>query len=256
MEYFEGWAFLRHGKAQNNKAKESFEAGDKHAYDAYVRRPSQLHDLTKKGKGEARQAGRWIRENLPPFRHYIVSPHVRALKTADESGLDGPWKVDNRFCEKEGGVFHEMRPKEANKYRRKFKNKAPEAVPYWFHPDRGQSFSDLEKCARWAVASLKNSSLAVGHGHKISVIDHIIMRGENGWDMESGEDPDWQMPNCTLIQFKPKYPAAGLDLDGDWLRRVSFPCRDELGEWEEIIRPLYSREGLRKLAKRALSRLG
>jgi broad specificity phosphatase PhoE len=242
------WAMMRHAKARNNDAEERYKNGDASAYADVNIIPSALHTLTPEGIEEAHQAGEWLKEHEIKFDNFFVSSFVRALQTAELLDIVGAkWTVDDRFGEKEGGIFHEMTPTDAEAYRRTIRNRAHEIDPFRFRPDRGESFNDVETRARSAIDSLPDSSLVVTHGHLMRVVDHIIMCGESSLDMKSWRDPEWQVPNCALIEYR--RTETGLQ------RRVSLPCNAEIGAWEEIVRPLFTNAQLGRLVENALGRL-
>ena len=197
-----------------------------------------------------------MKEHSFAFKHHFVSAYIRGMQTAWLLDIPGAkWVIDDRFCEKDGGIFHELHPDEAEEYRKRFKNRAHELDPYRSRPERGQSFFDLETSVRPAIEPLPTSSLVVCHGHLIRVIDHMIMKGENSWHMKSLWDSEWQIPNCGLIEYTKKSPKTGHISENLFWRRMSDPCQDRLGEWEQITRPRYDNDALKILIDEVLGRL-
>jgi broad specificity phosphatase PhoE len=247
---------IRHAEAENNKAERCYEVGDLAAYDRNLGRPSAFHPLTEEGTLQARQVGQWLRRHKFQFEDHVVSSYIRAMQTGYLLEIpDAQWRIDDRFSEKDGGVFHEMLPAEAKKYRKSFKNHAPEVDPFRFRPDRGHSFLDVSVIVRAAVADLRNRSLVVCHGHVMRVIDHIIMQGKHSWDMKSWREAEWQVPNGAYLEFTRRSPETDQIFDNRLWRRMSLPCEDKLGVWTEVIKPLYSNAGLLAHIQDVLGRL-
>jgi broad specificity phosphatase PhoE len=238
-------------EADNNAAERNHAAGDPEAYDRVTSKPSSLHDLTLPGIEQAKATGAWLKEHDLTFTQHITSSYLRAMHTAKLLDIRAAqWQVEDRICEKDGGILNTMKPAEVATFLNDSKQQRHALDNYRHRVERGESFLDLEMRLRPFIEELTGRPLVVCHGHVIRVIDRIIMGGKCSWDFGAYKDTRGDLSNGVLIEYH-KLAKHG------WHRRLSVPCKDSaFGAWEPINRPLYTNDGLGKLIEkvRALSR--
>jgi broad specificity phosphatase PhoE len=241
-DYF---ALLRHMEAANNAAEKAYTCGVSDAYEKVVTTPSSLHDLTRSGVEQAVATGDWLKKKNLTFTRHITSSFLRAMRTAMLLDIfDASWEIEDRICEKDGGLLNTMKPEEVEVHLDDSVQKRHLRDSYRYRPERGESFLDLDTRSRPFFDSLSGRPLVVCHGHLIRCVDRIKMRGQCSWDFGSYKNTRNDLPNGVLIEYR-------RNRKGWWDRRVSVPCQgSEFGTWEAIELPMYSNEALGRLIEK------
>lgn len=106
---------VRHGESEGDVRRAAWRRGDNQT----ARKSPALEELTDKGVGQCRVAGKWIMDNLlnnydlGTFDGYFVSPALRGQQSATELGLPGAsWRIDSNLDERNRGMISGLHPKE------------------------------------------------------------------------------------------------------------------------------------------------
>ena len=103
----EDLVLLRHGQSEANIIQQRFKAdpGSLAPNGFFDRHDSDMR-LSARGRDQARAAGDWLRRHgLASFDRYYASPHARTAETAAGLALNGDWRLDVRWRERDWGEF-------------------------------------------------------------------------------------------------------------------------------------------------------
>lgn len=246
---------VRHGESEANVVQKLFKTdADAVAPEGF----SQRHDThmrlsRRRGVGQARAAGQWLLANHPEgFDKYYVSPLVRTRETAGAMAINGAWRIDDRWRERDWGEYSALNQAEQlERYPLSVKLKAQHKW-YWCPPG-GESlatgvrlrFEDILDTLHREAAG--RQVIAVTHGEMIAVARYVLERMDPDQWLANDADPARKISNCQIIEYSRQEPG---DESGDlapqlrWMRSVcpwSQSRSWEGGEWVEIPRrPTYS----------------
>lgn len=99
---------VRHGESEGNLMSALVKEDPGYILpDGWAERHDSLLNLSELGRSQAVAAGDWLRaHNLGgPYSRYYSSPHSRACQTAGLLGLDGQWRKDDRWRERDWGEY-------------------------------------------------------------------------------------------------------------------------------------------------------
>ena len=164
---------MRHGQSEGNVAYSKSVHGDSSMYSGkFLDRHSSLWRLTDRGRGEAVEAGAWLRERCAPFDAFYTSEFLRAMETAALLDMDGAqWHTETNCRERDWGALDllpkggdgpaparaERRP--SNRYGEGRRDRSRGGVPAegsWTKRNQGRAFertrlfvSALDPGTRW-----------------------------------------------------------------------------------------------------------
>ena len=100
-------ALVRHGQSEGNVAYSKSVHGDSSMYSGkFLDRHSSLWRLTDRGRGEAVEAGAWLRDRCAPFDAFYTSEFLRAMETAALLDMDGAqWHTETNCRERDWGAL-------------------------------------------------------------------------------------------------------------------------------------------------------
>ncbi len=252
----ETYTLIRHGLSEANVVQAAFRAKTKIALpEAFFSRHDSNMRLADKGVEQAIVAGDWLRANGLSFNRFYVSPHIRTQETAYNLKLDGAWRVDDRFRERDWGELHTISPDVPNPETEASKFNKQLSEWYW-KPQAGES---LATGVRLRAESIMNSLyrksgedhvIAVTHGEFIRTSQMVIERmTPNLWN-DRLDDPAYYMQNCMIIQYSTKNPNDENNISHHYVwRRAICPWNETLswdnGEWVYVNASKFSDEDLK-----------
>jgi broad specificity phosphatase PhoE len=237
------FTLVRHGRSEANVIQERLKsngvvadipAGLFDRHDANMR-------LYSEGVDQAEAAGRWLHEHGPAFDRFYTSPHTRTRETAAHLHLDGAWRVDDRFRERDWGEVHYITETGEDPLSAASKHSRQLSRFYW-KPQAGES---LATGVRLRVESILSSLyrkeginhvIAVTHGEFISACQFVIERmTPDQWE-KMDRDPNYKVQNAMIIQYTRQDPF------GKPTRSKRFPWRKEMPlskhfKWRRAICP-------------------
>ena len=241
--------FIRHGQSEANTVQKSDDHGlDEMTARAIFGRPDWQQRLTNQGIEQARQAKRWLDDNLEglsSFDALYVSPFYRTRETAAQLGGPdlGGWTIDDRVVERSWGVYG-MRP--TAEQRALFPMTAQEKAqnPWYTRLDGGESMPDVYGRFRDFQGTLHREQAGkrvcvVTHGDFINAARYGIerMRPEEWEKIDS--DRDYAIRNCTILHYTRVNPDDPSDVREKlhW-RRYIYPDNPASspfgGQWVEL----------------------
>jgi broad specificity phosphatase PhoE len=231
----ETYTLIRHGFSEANAVQKQLkdstlselpeEFFDRH--DSNMR----LHSL---GVVQAIAAGNWLRANGQTFDRFYTSPHTRTQETAYNLHLDGDWRLEDRFRERDYGEVHSVSREltspitEASAHSRKMN-------PWYWKPLGGES---LATGVRLRVESMMNSLyrkeslkhvVVVTHGELITTSRFVIERMNPEQWLEQDNDPAYKVQNCMIVQYSRINPNDPTDV------RKHFKWRRGICPWDETL---------------------
>lgn len=162
---------VRHGESEGNIANELSKLGDDSLWTSeFSERHSSKHRLTVKGREQAEQAGRWIREHIGDhFDFYYASEYLRAQETAGLLGMPGAmWLTETYLRERDMGMFVGRSDMERKRYVEE--NRYSKSDSFYWAPPAGESIAHcLLRVDRFLDSLSKHCSgmrvLVVCHGN-------------------------------------------------------------------------------------------
>lgn len=252
---------IRHGQSEANIVQRRFKDDPQaQAPDGFFDRHDSEMRLSPTGREQARAAGDWLRAHgLPSFDRYYVSPHVRTAETAAALALDGDWRLDVRWRERDWGEFG-MLNAEQRTQQFALSQKLKEQNKWYWCPPGGESlatgvygrFRDILDTLHREAAGQR--VLAVTHAEMIDVARFVLERLTPQQWLAQDSDPAYRVSNCQIMHYTRRDPATGtLGQRLRWMRSVcpweqSHSWRD--GAWIEIPRRRYGDADLMELVSR------
>lgn len=242
--------FIRHGQSEANTVQKD---DSNHGYDdetvrALFGRPDWQHRLTSQGIEQAKQARKWVDENLgglESFDALYVSPFYRTRETA--AYLGGPdlggWTVDDRVVERSWGVYGKHPTSEQ---RALFPMTSEEKAqnPWYTRLDGGESMPDVYARFRDFQSTLHREQenarvCVVSHGDFMNAARYGIERmTPEEWE-KIDADQTYAIRNCTVLHYTRINPEDSEDIrDKLHWRRYIYP--DNIasspfgGRWVEL----------------------
>lgn len=241
--------FVRHGLSEANIVHGIDKAGKENPNLPRVNdRPDWQQRLSDKGIQQAKNAKRWIDENLGGVQSFdarYVSPFLRTRETAAYlGGLDvGEWTIDDRVVERSWGVYGTVARAE-QRAQFPLTVKLHQSTPWYVRFDGGESMPDVYGRFRDFQGTLHREQsgqrvLVVSHGDFINVARYGIERlRPEQWEAID-RDPRFTIRNCAVLQYSRVNPLNPDDVrDKIHWRRMIYPdAIDESpdgGEWVEL----------------------
>lgn len=246
--------FLQKQHKLNQKAYESGVEGANLAIQGVPAEFFNRHDsnmrLTKLGTQQAEAAGEWLRENHPLFDRFYVSPHNRTLETAHHLQLNGEWRIDDRFRERDWGALSSITKNGTDPLTEEMKRAKEKSEWYWRPPEGETLASDVRLRMAAVMDTLyrkgdrTRNMIAVSHGEFLRVAQFVIEKlTPLAWE-EMNADPSYTVRNCMILQYSIKNPHTGEIEDGYKWRRAVCPWDESKswdgGEWVKLHTQKYS----------------
>ena len=207
-------ALVRHGQSEGNVAYSKSVHGDSSMYSGkFLDRHSSLWRLTDRGRGEAVEAGAWLRDRCAPFDAFYTSEFLRAMETAALLGMDGAqWHTETNCRERDWGAL-DLLPKggedpEEDQRRRRH--------GLYFAPSGGESLASVIIRVDLILAYLNGRYpgrrvLMVCHGElmwafrlRFEKLNQIQYR-----DMADVARGDERIHNGSVLRFSRQDPGSG-----------------------------------------------
>lgn len=249
---------VRHGQSEGNAAKRLAEKGDNSGYEKLKDKHTRSYRLSAKGRGEAIQAGKWIREEFhrkdsPLFDRYITSEYTRAMETSALLDLpEAEWFRNFYLTERDWGDLEQLPDDERmGKFEDALRMRVIE--PFFWRPPNGESFANL--CLRLdrVLYTLHRECsdmrvILVCHGEVMRAFRVLLERmpQQKFKEMYLSEENEDRVFNCEVWHYTRRDPETGkIDDHANWMRRIR-PTVDPvwIGSWERIKRPRFSNKDL------------
>lgn len=236
--------FVRHGNSEANVLQAAAKKGDYSLHtEERVTVPDRKWRLTPTGVVQAQVAGQWMKQNLPLFDRFIVSPYVRTRETAGYLDLDNArWEENRAVRERNWGMIGSM-PLENFKVRWPESALLKESDPLYWQAPSGESVAGL---AEGRVRSLANTLhrenehsnvVVTTHGEFIQAILVFFERWSDEDFIEFDSDPNRKIHNCSVVHFTRIDPVTGeLARKLKW-RRIAYPVQTEDNTWSMFVEP-------------------
>lgn len=203
--------FVRHGQSEANIIQKSDKNGFSHELSEIVYdRPDWKQRLSELGIEQAKQAKKWIDENMggaESFDLRYFSPFLRTRETAAYIGGEdcGEWIHDDRIVERSWGKYGALsqveREKEFALTARMYKQS-----PWYVKLDGGESRYEVSNRFRDFQATLHREAdgrnvLVVTHGDMIGIARYNIERMLPEQFEEMDNDKSQTVKNCSIVQY-------------------------------------------------------
>jgi len=217
--------------------------------------------LSARGVEQAQAAGDWLRAHgLDHFDRHFVSPHTRTRETAAHLGLNGLWRADDRWRERDWGEISSLSRKDQARL-------FPESMrlkklnEWYWKPLGGESLATGVR-ARFRSAmdalyrindnkeadDIINDVVAVAHGELIRVAEFDIEQMTPDQWIAIDANPAYKVQNCMIVQYTRVNPETGEETNTYKWRRAICPWDESLswdnGEWQRFDVPLFTDEQL------------
>lgn len=251
---------IRHGESEANILNKSLRAG---ATDVIPNGYHERHDsymrLSPEGTKQAQAAGEWLKNNnLASFERYYVSPHIRARETAGRLGINGEWRVEDRWRERNWGEYANLSNEERSKVFGISQKLREQHSWYWCPPGGESLATEVRLRFESMLGTLHRETaskrvIAVTHGDLIEAARFVLERmtpEEWSSQIELGIHP---VKNCQILHYSRVNPHNGSQ--EKWLcwRRIICPWDESLswqnGEWVELQPSIWSDEQLLESVK-------
>ena len=249
--------FVRHGESEGNVAVHAAENGDlSHFTEDFSKRHSSTYNLTPQGVKQAKEAGKWLIENVNggKFDAYYCSTYVRARQTAGYLDLpDAKWHIRDYIREHDWGNLDAMTDEERwAKYPEAMKKR--EVSKFYFASPGGESLADMLLRVRVGILTTLyrelpgGRALVVTHGNVIWPVRIVMEKWlpEEFQALRDRRDPKDKIYNCQIVQYSRIDPKSGkVSEKFDWVRSV---CPWDLSlshnDWEKVSHKTYSNQEL------------
>ncbi len=253
---------VRHGQSEGNVARQLSEQGDDSLFsEEFCNRHNSRLRLTNKGRHQAVEAGKWLKENVGSrFDRYLVSGYARAMETAALLDLpDAMWYQDFYLRERDMGYFDIISEEEK-------KSKYPEAYrqyqhdPFYWTPPNGESVAQLclriDRVLQTLHRECQDKKVVITcHGMVMWAFRIRIERWTPDEFLQRSkyENKTDRIRNCQIIHYTRRNPDTGtISHRCDWVRSV---CPWDLSsfdaDWRTILRPKFSNEYLLNLVEQS-----
>lgn len=237
---------VRHGKSEANvlQAAAKVEGYDNSLHtEERMTVPDRSWRLTPEGVAQAAASGAWIKDNLPVFDRFIVSPYVRTRETAGCLGLpDAKWEENRTVRERNWGMIGSMPL-------RKFEERWPESAAikksdplYWQAPS-GESVAGVAENRVRSLASTmhreneRDNVIITTHGEFIQAALVFFERWSDEDFLEFDTDKNRKIHNCTVVHFTRIDPVSGVRAAKLTWRRMAYPTQNQDGTWGMTVEP-------------------
>lgn len=250
---------VRHGRSEANEIQSRVKN------DPSYQIPEGFHDrhdsemiLAPEGERQARITGEWLRNEFPNrFDHYTVSPHARTLKTAGLLALNGNWKIDDLWRERDWGEYGILNDEDRERHY-KLAHKLYHQNRWYWCPPGGESlatgvrlrFEDRLDTMHREMAD--ETQIVVAHGEVIDVASFVLERLIPQKWLIRDRDPNYKIKNTQVLHYSRRNPDTGEIVKRITWRRSICPWDESAswfgGAWMELEHKTYSDEELIELA--------
>lgn len=248
------FTLVRHGQSEANVVQQMLKDENKEVLsEAFLDNFLSRHDsnmrLTALGVEQAKSAGDWLRSNGEEFDRFYVSPHTRTRETAANLKLNGDWRVDDRFRERDWGEVQSGRLPSLDSQHNKKLNE------WYWKPQGGESMATgVRLRVESVMTSLYrkeniNSVMAVVHGEFLRTTQFVLERmTPDAWNVMD-KDPAFKVQNAMILQFASRNPNNPDEKARNYRwRRAICPWDETLswdnGQWVSVDIKKYSDEAL------------
>jgi broad specificity phosphatase PhoE len=249
----ETFTLVRHGRSEANVIQQELKKAGvvRDIPEGLFDRHDSAMRLAADGVPQAQAAGAWLRAHGPAFDRFYVSPHIRTRETAAHLGLNGAWRVDDRFRERDWGEVQYIDREghdplsEASRHWRRLTSF------YWAPPGGESQAGNVRLRAESVMNSLYRKDdihhvIGVAHGEFMAVARLVIERmTPDLWEQQDA-DPAYKIRNCMILQYSridPNNPDGPLNDHYKW-RRAICPWDENKswdgGEWVRIHSPKFT----------------
>ncbi len=258
---------VRHGQSEGNVAKRLFEGGDSSGYSTLQGRHTARYRLSELGRQQPAVIGRWLQQEFyhrksaegPDigFDRHFTSDYVRALETAWRLDLpNAEWHRDSYLTERDWGDL-DSSPEDVRQEKFKAALEQRDVEPFFWRPNNGERYVELNM----RVDRVLNTFHRECSDQRVCVVCH----GEVMWsfririermsqerfrELHLSKNPADRIHNCEVLHYTRRNPVSGkLDRHANWMRRIR-PFEDAWTTgWQEIVRPRYTNEDLRRIVE-------
>ncbi len=247
---------VRHGESEGNLANDLSRKGDHSAFTEEFKKRSSAHwRLTDRGRSQARAAGQWLRMNFSdPFDRRYSSDFIRALETAGNLGIPGPWFREVYLTERSWGQLDVMSQQEREERFAEEMARRERDNMYW-SPSGGETAIDV--CVRlYPIFHMLHREcsdmnvLMVCHGDVIRpVMSRLQRMTQQQYEaMSMSRDPLDRIHNCQIVHYTRRNPDTGeLSRHLNWVKKVCpWDAKLSRGTWQYFDRPRYTSADLLK----------
>jgi broad specificity phosphatase PhoE len=255
------FVLVRHGESEGNVVHRRSREGDHSDFtDEFRRVHSSQYRLTRRGRQQAAQAGRWIQENIGShFHRYYVSEYIRAIETAALLALPGAsWFKAPLLRERDVGELDNLSEVEKERDFARFMLARRNDAYYW-KPPNGESMVDVcLRLHRFLDTVHRGHSdasvIVVCHGDVMFgfriLLERLSQNQYNG--LRDTDSPHDRIHNCQVLHYARQNPAEPKDIRPFlmWMRSV---CTSDLSlssnEWGNLVRNHFTNEDLLREAE-------
>ncbi len=250
---------VRHGRSEQNEAKDAAEHGDpSHYTPEFIARNSLKVRLTDEGREQAIAAGEWLRANgFSHFDRYEVSEAVRAKETAALLGLpEALWRKELYLREMEYGKYDAYLPDDNDPRYVATMQVRRERDGYLWRPTNGESLAGLSesRLGRWTDMLHRECGdmrvIAVCHGGVMRALrvryERMSLQDYDAWEAAEDKDPSERIANCQILHYTRQDPETGLVRPSfGWVRSICpWDEKRSWPGWRKIVRRKYTNEEL------------
>jgi broad specificity phosphatase PhoE len=258
----EDLVLVRHGQSEANIIqKQRKQDPDAVAPEGFFDRHDTQMRLSERGRMQAARAGEWLAAHFEEgFDRYYVSPLTRTMETAARLAINGEWRLDDRWRERDWGEFGILNEAEQLERFDLSHRLRGQHKWYWCPPGGESLATGVRLRFRDILDTLHRENdgqrvIAVTHGEMIDVARFELERINPDEWLEQSKDSHYRVENCQIMHYSRRNPATEeLHPRIQWVRAIC-PWDDLLswndGQWMEIQpRPKYSDDELLARAER------
>ena len=226
---------VRHGAAEGNLAfKESRKGNNALFTSEFMSRHESKWRLTKEGRRQAIETGKWIQENISPFfGAYLTSEYIRALETAALLNFpNAHWEKNGFLRERNFGRLSSLTYEDREKrFSRELEMRKRDAF-YWMPPS-GESLADVALRVDYIIGSLQHidlrpsSAIIVTHFNVMQIfrtrIEGIMQSNFEKALIKVPEE--LKIKNGGVIHYTRRNPGTGEVEDQYKWRRIITPWK-------------------------------
>lgn len=242
---------IRHGESEGNIAQDLSKQGDDSLWSReFGQRHTSNYRLTDKGREQAVEAGKWVREYFSKkFDGYYCSEYIRAQETAALLGFEkAKWHLEFYLREQDRGVLAGKSVVEREKHYSDLMESLKKDT-FYVAPPGGESIANA--CLRvdrilslWQNHCPGQKVIAVCHGNILSAFRVRLerMSQRRYQELQHSDDPRDRMYNGQILHYTRRDPETGEIAPYPTWFRSAVPWDSSLGrsEWDQIVRPVYT----------------
>jgi broad specificity phosphatase PhoE len=207
---------VRHGQSEANIIQSNRrEFPDVPAPEGFHDRHDSRMRLSALGVEQAIATGEWLRAEFPDgFDRYEVSALARTIETAGMLALNGNWRIDDRWRERDWGEYGVLSGAE-QQTRFDISHRLKSASKWYWCPPGGESlatgvrlrFEDILETMHREMADKR--VIAVTHGEMIEVARFVLERLLPAeWEAQEASK-EFKLSNCQILHFTRQDPETG-----------------------------------------------